>query len=269
MGVVVEDVMLHLAHNTAIVAALAGGRAAMIARSGSLDRQLKAPRDMVTAGDYAAQAAVFAEIGATFPEHNILSEEGSVSGNDSPYCWIVDPIDGTTNYYRGLPFFSVSVAMAAGEELLVGAVYDPSRDEMFSAMRGQGAFLNGQPIHTTATAGLGECAFSLGMSYDALATYRMLKVGQKVVPLCACNRTLGSAALVLSYIACGRLDAYLHPLLYPWDAAAGALILREAGGIMTDLWGNDWDFNTKESLAASPSVHGELLRVVREALDLE
>jgi len=261
-----EQVLLRQAYHTAMAAAMAGGRAALRIRLSPLTRTIKAPRDIVTGGDLAAQEAILTEIRGAFPSHGILSEEASAENGRPPFCWVVDPIDGTTNYYRGLPFYSISVALACEDELLVGAVYDPSRNEMFSGLHGGGAFLNGEAIHAAETEALGDCVFSLGLPYDVGDTCRMLDAGRQVIPLCACNRTLGSAALALSYIACGRLDAYLHPYLHPWDAAAGALILREAGGIMSDLEGRDWDFRTKECLGASPGVHAELLHRVRLAL---
>lgn len=262
-----DDVLLHQALDTATAAALAGGRAALRVRHAPLERSVKAPRDIVTNGDYAAQEAVIGHIKARFPDHAVISEEGSAAGA-SGYRWIVDPIDGTTNYYRGLPFFSVAVALARGDDILAGAVYDPSRDEMFAAARGAGAYLNGTPIAAAATETLIECAFGLGLPYDVDSVRRQLSVALQVVPRCACMRTLGSAALALCYIACGRLDAYLHPYLHPWDAAAGALILREAGGIMGDIAGAPWDFSSREVLATSPGVHPELLRLVREAMGL-
>jgi len=253
---------LYRAHSTALEAARAGGRAALAAYLQPLEAESKGPRDLVTNGDFAAQEAVLSCVRSAFPAHSILSEEGDFEGGESGYRWVVDPIDGTTNYYRRLPFFSVSVALQAGDEVVVGSVYDPLRDEMFSAMRGQGAYLNGEPIQAADTATLEEAVFSLGLSYDPDAMRAMLRLAAEVVPRCGCLRSLGSAALALSYIACGRLDAYLHPGLYDWDAAAGALILREAGGVMTDLHGKEWHFGSKETLAASPNVHAQLLRLL-------
>lgn len=263
-----EAAFLRRALHTATAAARAGGMAALQTCQDPLQRQLKAPRDMVTNGDLAAQAAVLAEVHAAFPEHGVLSEEGSNEGGEDGYRWIVDPIDGTTNYFRGLPFFSVSVALARGNDLLAGAVYDPSHGEMFAAALGQGAYLDGKPVRAAATASLQDCIFGLGLPYDVDDTRRQLAAAYLVAPRCAALRTMGSAALALSYVACGRQDAYLHPYLNPWDAAAGVLILREAGGVVSDIEGGKWDFSSREILATSPMVHADLLRLVREAYGL-
>jgi len=257
---------LHLAHNTALRAARAAGQAALAARSQVLQAHSKGPRDLVTNGDYAAQESAINTILASFPDHSILSEEGEGRRSDSPHCWILDPIDGTTNYYRGLPFYSVSIALEVDGETLVGAVYDPVRQEMFSAMRGQGAYCDGERIRVREITDLRECVFSLGLAYDTPSMERMLTATTQVVPLCSTLRELGSAALALSYIACGRLDAYMHPSLKPWDAAAGALILREAGGKMTNSQGHPWRADDGFSLAASPPIHDQLLELVRSVL---
>ncbi len=255
---------LHAAYYTALAAALAGGRAALDAYSRPLGTTNKGPRDLVTNGDYAAQEAVLVCLRAAFPDHAVLSEEGQFGETATGLRWIVDPVDGTTNYSRHLPFFSVSVALADGDDILVGAIYDPSRDEMFSALKGGGAYLNGRPIRAADSDDLSRAILSLGLSYDCDASVRIMEVGKHLIPHCSTVRNLGSAALSLAYIAAGRLDSYLHSYLYPWDAAAGMLILREAGGKVTDLDGGEWDFDTKGTLAAGPGIHGELLRLVRE-----
>jgi len=230
----------------------------------------KGPRDLVTSGDLAAQEAVMSTISAAFPGHDIVSEEGNRAGDGSDgqgFSWVVDPVDGTTNYYRGLPFFSVSVALVQGKQLLVGAVYDPSRDELFTAIRGLGAWLDEQPIRVADTATLEETVFGLGSPYGAQAMRRNLDLSLDIVPRCATLRTIGSAALSLCYIASGRMDVYMHPLLSPWDTAAGALVLKEAGGTMTDWQGRDWQFGGPEVLASSPKVHAEVLALLHAALE--
>ena len=160
-----DAAFLRLACQTAVAAARDGGCAALAARQHPLDMRHKGPRDLVTSGDLAAQEAVMRTLGATFPGHDIVSEEGNRAGDGSDghgFRWVVDPVDGTTNYYRGLPFFSVSVALVRDEELLVGVVCDPSRGEVFSAVRGQGACLDGRRIQVAGTATLEEAIFGLG-----------------------------------------------------------------------------------------------------------
>ncbi|MHB0878017.1 MAG: inositol monophosphatase family protein [Anaerolineae bacterium] len=259
---------LRRALHAATAAARSGGQAAMRACMDPLERTVKAPRDFVTNGDLAAQAAVLAEVRAAFPDHGVLSEEGSDEAGSDGYRWIVDPVDGTTNYYRGLPFFCCSVALVRDDEILAGAVYDPSRQEMFSAALGQGAYVNGEPTRAAGTAELQDCVFGLGLPYDIDETRRQLAAAQTIAPRCASLRTMGSAALALCYVACGRQDSYLHPYLHPWDAAAGVIIAREAGGVVSDVEGADWSFSSREILAAAPLVHGDLLRLVREGYGL-
>jgi myo-inositol-1(or 4)-monophosphatase len=263
-----SSAFLHLAVDVAIAAAQAGGRAAMRARQNPLECRDKGPRDLVTNGDLAAQEAVLGEIRGAFPDHGVLSEEGADSQGQNGYRWIVDPVDGTTNYFRGLPMFSVSVGLARDAELLAGAVYDPSRQETFHGASGMGAFLNGVPIQAADTDLPSQCLFGLGLPYDIEATRRQLAMARAVVPRCAAMRTLGSAALALCYVACGRLDAYVHPYLHPWDAAAGVLIVRQGGGIVGDLYGARWDFDSREIVATSPRVHQELLRLVQDGYRL-
>jgi myo-inositol-1(or 4)-monophosphatase len=257
---------LHLAYHTATAAALAGGRAARQACLTPLETAHKGRHDLVTNGDLAAERAVVDVIRAAFPDHGLLSEEGpsgGTGGEDGGYRWVVDPVDGTTNYSRGLPFYSVSVALMEGDEYLVGAVYDPVRDEMFSAWKGGGAFLNGQPIQAGQADSLDDCVFSFGLSYSSEERAKVMEVSRHMAPLCLTARELGSAALALAYIACGRMDCYLHAHLMPWDAAAGKVILEEAGGLMTDLEGRPWTFATTATLAAGPRIHAVLLEQIR------
>ncbi len=177
-----EGPFLRRALHAAMAAARAGGLAALQACEDPLQRQLKAPRDMVTNGDLAAQAAVLAEVRAAFPEHGVLSEEGSDEAGEDGFRWIVDPVDGTTNYYRGLPFFSVSVALARGDDLLAGAVFAPSHGEMFAAALGQGAYLDGKPVRAAATRSIQDCIFGLGLPYDVDDTRRQLAAAYHIVP---------------------------------------------------------------------------------------
>lgn len=257
-----RSAFLHLAHHTAVAAALAGGRAAQSACLSPLETTHKGRHDLVTTGDLAAERAVAGVIREAFPGHGLLSEEGR-SEEGAGFRWVVDPVDGTTNYSRGLPFYSVSVGLMEGDEHLVGAVYDPVRDEMFSAWRGGGAYLNGRPIRARDTEGLDDCVFSFGLSYVPAERTQVMEVGRHMAPICLTLRELGSAALALAYIAAGRLDCYLHAHLMPWDGAAGKVILEEAGGLMTDLEGRPWTFATGATLAAGPRLHRPLLDLIR------
>jgi myo-inositol-1(or 4)-monophosphatase len=261
-----RDLLFRAAH-TAVVAAIAGGQAALRAWRPRLGKSEKsAPRDLVTDGDLAAQQAVCEEISRAFPGYEIVSEEGTFPGSMGELRWVVDPIDGTTNYYHGVPFFAVSVAFCAGDEPLAGAVYDPVRHELFTGVLGNGAYLNGARIEAPCLRGLEEVVFGVGLSYSSGEMGEFLQLAARVAPLCSCVRSLGSAALALSYIACGRMDCYLHPNLAIWDAAAGVLILREAGGLITGFDGQPWVLGNGPSLAANASIHRQLLEQLREAL---
>lgn len=253
-----RDAFLRVAHHTAIAAALAGGRAALESCLNPLETTSKGIHDLVTNGDLASEKALVSILRTSFPQHALLSEEGlGAAGNG--LRWVVDPIDGTTNYARGLPCWTVSVGLMDGDEYLVGAVYDPVREEMFSAWKGGGAYLNGRPIRVRETSTLDDCLFSFGLSYDSHERAQIMAVSAHMAPICMSVRDLGSAALALAYVACGRMDCYFHSHLQPWDAVGGKVILEEAGGLMTDMAGQPWTFVTRGTLAAGPNIHQTLL----------
>ncbi len=242
---------------TAQAAALAGGRV-LRGRSGHMDQvNHKGPRDLVTELDLASQEAVLDTVAGAFPDHRALAEESSGVPDLAGPVWIVDPLDGTTNFVHGLPMYSVSVAFALGGELMAGAIYDPEREEMFAAARGAGAFLNGRPI---AVAGAGRMVDALtvtGFPYemDEARMSRMMRRMSNVIAASQGVRRLGSAALDLAYVACGRLDVFWEEGLKPWDMAAGVLICREAGGVVTDLDGGPYDLLSGRLLASNRALN--------------
>jgi len=258
-----REAFLRVAHHTAVAAALAGGRAALQACLSPLETASKAVHDLVTNGDLASEKALVSVLRTAFPQHALLSEEGHGAEGDG-LRWVVDPVDGTTNYASGLPCWTVSVGLMDGDDYLVGAVYDPVREEMFSAWKGGGAYLDGIPIRSRATTSMDDCLFSYGLSYSSAERAQVMAVSAYMAPICLSVRDLGSAALALCYVACGRMDCYFHSHLMPWDAAAGKVILEEAGGIMTDLGGRPWTFATRGTLAAGPLIHGPLLEVLAD-----
>lgn len=224
----------------------------------------KGPRDLVTQADVASQQVIRGIVMGRFPDHGFVGEEnGEQQTPDTPYRWIVDPLDGTSNYAHGVPHYCVSVALEGERRLLAGAVYDPVLDECFAAAAGQGARLNGRPIQVSRVTSL--AAALVATSFPARVTADLPVVAElvAVLPACQAFRRGGSAALNLAYIAAGRFEAYWAADLHPWDAAAGVLLVLEAGGVVTDLDGGPFDvWNPKLLAAAGPDLHQQLFAVL-------
>jgi myo-inositol-1(or 4)-monophosphatase len=234
---------------------------------GRINPREKAPKDLVSEADLASQQAICEIIHAAFPTHDFLGEEGDsveIEHRESEFRWIVDPLDGTVNYVHGLPAFSVSVALEHRGAVQAGVVYDPMADECFSAVRGEGAFLNGEKIsvsdcHSLRMA-LAAASFSAAVSRDSQEISRFLEV----LVECQALRRLGSAALNLAYLAAGRLDAYWATSVKAWDVAAGLLLVREAGGLVSGIDGEPFDLLRPRFAAASTSaLHAELIATLK------
>jgi len=218
--------------------------------------------DLVTDGDRAAEALITERIRARFPAHRILAEEGATGAEVSPYRWLIDPVDGTTNFAHNVPAFAVSVGVERDGQLQAGVVYNPAADELFAASLGHGATLNGQPIAVT-TVGQPESAL-IGCGAISFRRHgRTIKVGRAFWSLTQGCRTTGAAALDLCYVACGRFEVFCGPSLCPWDVAAGALIVQEAGGAVTDFDGNPYHLDRRDILASNGAIHSFALRVAQ------
>jgi myo-inositol-1(or 4)-monophosphatase len=224
--------------------------------------------DIVTEADQAAEALIAARLRDACPTHDLLCEEGS-RGNapDSTFRWIVDPLDGTTNFAHGLPTFAVSIGLEDGSVPVVGVVYDPMRDELFVATRGGGATLNGQPIYVSQTDRLIASLLVTGFSYDFEVRARQAETWRDLLTRVQAIRQTGSAALNLCYIAAGRLDGYWERGISPWDVAAGALMVTEAGGTVTDLQGGPFRSDDRQILASNGNLHRDLLAVITQHAD--
>lgn len=233
--------------------------------SHAVDR--KGVTDLVTEVDRQSEDLLVSLIQRSFPSHTILTEEsGLLQAAQSNKIWYVDPLDGTTNYAHNLPIFSISIAYAEDGILKLGLVYDPMRDECFSAQLGMGATLNGKPLHVSSTKTLIESLLVTGFPYDTLTSaYNNLDFFTRFSMLTQGVRRLGSAALDLAYVAAGRLDGYWEIKLKPWDVAAGGLLVQEAGGVITGLRGQP-DFMTPPNslLAANPVLHPLMLDILEE-----
>lgn len=224
-----------------------------------LKTQNKGPRDPVTAADLAAQQTIMDAIHRDYPEHDILSEEMTPSNYKSHYRWIVDPLDGTNNFVRGYPCFSTSIALLRDGEPIVGAVYDPMRSHLFAASLGAGATLNGHALRVSTKAQMADTLIGMDWACFPLARREALGMMEHLVPTCSSFHICGSAALGLCYVAAGWWDAYWHVLVEPWDAAAGVLIVREAGGKATDLVAQRWHPTRGSLVVSNGQIHADVL----------
>jgi myo-inositol-1(or 4)-monophosphatase len=244
-------------------------RAAYIARPGfgnSLKVEHKGVIDLVTEVDRQSERLLLDEISQRYPHHRIVSEESGVLSGEDCCIWYIDPLDATTNFAHGLPHFCVSIGFRQDGNLQFGVVYDPMREECFSAEAGSGACLNGQPIRVSATPSLSDGLLTTGFPYDIrtgqetnLENYARFALRSQGV------RRLGSAALDLCYVAAGRIDGYWEMSIYPWDIAAGVLIVREAGGLVTRMQGETDVLTPPYSIiAANPTLHAQMFSVLHD-----
>ena len=255
---------MHAILNVAVMAARSGGNS-LIRNMNKLDRMVverKGRNDFVSEADRAAEAAVIETIHKHYPNHAIQAEESGVSG-ESDYVWIIDPLDGTTNYLHRFPVFCVSIAVQHKGRVEHGVVYDPLRQELFTATRGQGAQLDGRKIRVSGLVELEMALIGTGFPYrssnEEIEPYMNMLVN--AMEHTSGIRRPGAAALDLAYVAAGRLDAFWETGLMPWDLAAGALILREAGGIISALDGNENFLETGHVLCGTPRIYRELAKL--------
>lgn len=248
----------------ALMAAREGGRILMQKFGRVLRISHKGEVDLVTDADRAAEEAIVSMIRRTFPRHDILAEEGDYGSHGSPYLWIIDPLDGTTNFAHGFPWFAVSVALAVEGEVVLGVVYNPFHRELFVAERGQGAYLNDIELRVSTTSGLDCALLATGFPYDrkesAANNYDHFINFQQAAQAC---RRAGAASLDLAYTAAGRLDGFWEMKLKPWDMAAGVLLVEEAGGRVSDFDGGPLDIHGRECLASNGLIHGAMGEVLQ------
>lgn len=253
--------------NFAIQAARDAGRVLADRYGRALQITSKGDIDLVTEADLAAERLIVERIKSHYPRHAILAEEAgvveTVGSQGAEYKWIVDPLDGTTNYAHGYPVFCVSIALEHRGEVVLGVVYDPVREELFSAERGEGATLNGRRVRVSETFDLNSALVCTGFPYDVRERGEFVRHFANFIMHAQSVRRDGSAALDLAYVACGRFDAFWEEGLRPWDVAAGVLLVKEAGGRVTHYDGSDFDIYTPPIAASNGLVHEAALEVLR------
>ena len=256
---------MHPMLNIAVRAARRAGsiinRAAL---AGGLNVRSKRAKDYVTQVDQAAEEAIIDIVRKAYPEHGFLAEESGASEQHAEYVWIIDPIDGTTNFIHGFPQYCTSIGIRHRGALAHAVVYDPVGNELFTASKGRGAFLNDRRIRVSTLTRLGEALVGTGFPFKELGRLDLyMRQLQTMMRTCSGVRRAGAAALDLAYVACGRLDAFWELGLSPWDMAAGALLIQEAGGLVGDLQGEQTFMESGDIAAATPKVFPTLLEALR------
>jgi len=258
-----HDILL----KTAVEAGQSAGTLLLRYAATGFQIEYKNPINLVTDADRAAEQCVIDHLKTRFPDHHFLAEErGRDNEGSSPYRWIIDPLDGTTNFAHGYPAYCVSIGLEYEGRCILGVVFDPSRNELFTAIEHRGAHVNGRPLHVSQTQTLNSSLLVTGFAYDIREAKRnnldhFVNFALKTQGL----RRTGSAALDLCYVAAGRFDGFWEVRLNPWDMAAGSVIVREAGGHLTDFTGNDLSIYGQELVASNGRIHEAMLAVLSQA----
>ena len=251
--------------NFAVRVAQEAGRLLRDRLGSRIDISLKGAINLVTDVDLASEHLIREAIATHYPKHQVLAEEGGLVETSSDYRWIVDPLDGTSNYAHGYPVFAVSIGLEYRGEMVLGVVYDPMREETFTAERSGGAALNNRPIRVSSTAELGSSMLSTGFPYD-IKTSKLTNLDHwaNFAVRARALRRDGAAALDLCYLACGRFDGFWELNLGPWDTAAGALIALEAGARVTDFAGNTFSVYKPEIIASNGLIHDSMMALINK-----
>jgi myo-inositol-1(or 4)-monophosphatase len=226
--------------------------------------ELKGERDLVTEADRASEALVVERLRTHFPSHSIVAEEGGGHLGSSEFRWYVDPLDGTTNFAHGFPVYNVTLALEKGDEIVAGVIYDPTRDEMFAAERGGGAFLNNRSIQISSCTSLESTLVATGFPSNRRHLNVNVHFYYQLAMMTHGVRRAGAAAIDLAYVACGRLDAFWEFNLNPWDMAAGMLLVEEAGGQVSDMRGGPLSVRSPHVLADNGLVHDQILELFQQ-----
>jgi myo-inositol-1(or 4)-monophosphatase len=231
-----------------------------------LEIHYKGEINLVTEADKMSEDLIIAAINSSFPDHGILSEESPAQNSQAMLRWIIDPLDGTTNYAHGYPIFCVSIALEKEGVVVLGVIYDPLRDDMFVAERGKGAYLNGKKMNVSKTVNLSRSLLATGFPYDIreskvnnLNHFNLMAMEAQAI------RRAGAAALDIAYLACGRFDGFWELKLMPWDMAASCLMVEEAGGIISNMNGCKWDISSPDVLISNGLIHEQMISVFNRA----
>lgn len=244
------------------VAKRAGG--ILMGEYGNVTINYKKDGTTVTNADLESEKIILSTLREKFPEFSILSEEAGKEDKDSDYMWVVDPLDGTTNYTIRNPFFDVSIALTYKSEPIVGVVYSPFQDELFYAERGKGARMNDEKIAVSNTDSMEKSIHTFCNASDRGSTLKMAGIWRRLKLLNPRVRQIGAGALELGYTACGRVDSFMMVKMNPWDVAAGTLLVREAGGRVTDFSGREFDISCRDILASNGRLHDKLLEIINQ-----
>lgn len=251
---------------TAISAALEAGKflRSNVGKIKNIERKIGQETNLVTEIDKQSEALIIRRIREHFPDHMVLGEESGEGAGSAEYKWIIDPLDGTTNYTHGLPLFCVTIGIEHRGEIIAGVTYDPNADELFTAEKGKGAFLNGNRISVSGTDRLINSLLVTGFPYNVKENPgNVIQHFVNFLPVSQAVRRLGSAALDLAYVACGRFDGYWEVFLNPWDKGAGILLVQEAGGIVTNFSNDPNDvIYVPNTLATNGIIHRQMLDVI-------
>ena len=255
--------------NVMVQAAMKAGRSLVrdIGEVQNLQVSMKGPADFVSNADRKAEEIVFQELSRARPDWGFLMEErGAVEGKDSQHRWLVDPLDGTTNFLHGIPHFAVSIALERDGQIVAGVILNPALDELYTAEKGGGAFLNDRRIRVAARQRINEMVFGTGMPFLGKGDHaRFLYEMRHVMAECSGIRRIGAASLDLGYVAAGRFDGFWERALGPWDLAAGSILVREAGGFVTDVEGRPFDAMKGDILCGNEFAHKQLAELIKRA----
>ncbi len=257
---------MHPMLNTAVKAARRAG-SLLVRYADRVDRlrvEQKGHNDFVTEVDRQAEAEIIAILRAAYPDHGILAEETGTHSGDDDFVWIIDPLDGTTNYLHGYPQYAVSIALRYQQRMEQAVVFDPLRNELFTASRGRGAQLNDKRIRVSAVSQMDRSLLGTGFPFKSMEHLdTWISMFRTLLPKTSGVRRAGSAALDLAHVACGRLDGFWEIGLNPWDMAAGALLIEEAGGMVGDFDGEQTHLQSGNIVGGNPKIYPELLRLIK------
>ena len=237
---------------------------------GSIKVHSKNYNDFVSEVDHASERAIIETLQEAYPDHGFIGEESGNDRTDAEHVWIIDPLDGTTNFIHGFPQYAVSIALAVDGITQQAVVYDPNRDELFTATRGAGAYVNNRRLRVAGRLKMSEALIGTGFPYrEDQDVEAYLEIFAQMTRQCAGLRRPGAASLDLAYVAAGRLDGFFEQGLKPWDMAAGALLITEAGGLVGNYAGEESYLNTGEIMAANPRIFGQMVNILRNHSKVE